>query len=43
MVAIHSSEETIFSFTYIEGITLRADEEIDEVAAGEVGNRTSEG
>ena len=30
-VAIHSSGETIYSLTHIEGITLSADEEVDEV------------
>ena len=30
-MTIHSSEKIIFSFTYIEGITLGAGEEIDEV------------
>ena len=49
----HSSGETIFSFTHIEGITLGAGEKTDEVAGGmismhvdridEVGDRTSEG
>ena len=53
MVAIHSSGQTIFSLTHIEGITLGAGEEVDEVAGGasgmgmdgigEVGNRASEG
>ena len=32
MMAIHSSGQTIFSFTFIKGITLGA----DEVAGGEV-------
>jgi hypothetical protein len=52
-VAIHSSGQTIFSLSHIEGITLGTGEEIDEVAGGasgmsvdrigEVGNRASEG
>ena len=33
-VAIHSSGQTIFGFTHIEGITLGADEKVDEVAGG---------
>ena len=31
---IHSSGQTGFSLTHIEGITLVADEEVDEVAGG---------
>jgi hypothetical protein len=52
-VAIHSSGQTIFSLAHIEGITLGAGEEVDEVAGGasgmsvdgigEVGDRASEG
>ena len=52
-MAIHSSGQTIFSLTHIEGIPLSAGEEVDEVAGGasgmgvdrigEVGNRASEG
>ena len=52
-MAIHSSRQIIFSFTHIEGITLGAGEEVDEVAGGaggmgvdrigEVGNRASQG
>ena len=52
-MAVHSSGQTIFSFTHKEGITLDTDEEEDEVAGGassigvdkvgEVGNRASEG
>jgi hypothetical protein len=52
-VAIHSSEQTIFSLTHIEGITLGAGEEVNEVVGGasgmgvdrigEVGDRASEG
>jgi hypothetical protein len=51
-VAIHSSGQNIFDFAHIEGITLVAGEEVDEVARGaigmgldrfgEVGDRTSE-
>jgi hypothetical protein len=36
-VAIHSSGQTIFSLTHIEGMTLGAGEEVDEVAGGESG------
>ena len=46
---IHSSGQTVLSLSHIEGITLGADEEVDEVAGGanimgldrigEVGNR----
>ena len=36
-VAIHSSGQTVFSFPYIEGITLGAGEEVDEVAEGASG------
>ena len=36
MMAIYSSEQTIFSFTHIEGITLGAGE-VDEVAGGASG------
>ena len=52
-VAIHSSGQTISSLAHIEGITLSAGEEVDEVAGGaggmgvdgigEVGDRASEG
>ena len=52
-MTIHSIAQTIFSFTHIEGITLGASEEVDEVAGGangmcvdrisEVGGRASEG
>ena len=52
-MAIHSSGQTIFSLVHIEGITLGAGEEVDEVAGGasgmvvdridEVGNQASEG
>ena len=52
-MAIHSIGQTIFGLTQIEGITLGAGEEADEVAGGasglgvdrigEVGNRASEG
>ena len=31
-MAIHSSGQTIFNLTHIEGITLDAGEEVDEVA-----------
>ena len=51
-MAIHSSGQTIFSLAHIEGITLGAGEEVDEVAGGasglgvdgigEVGDRASE-
>ena len=53
LVAIHSSGQTIFNLAHIEGITLSAGEEVDEVAGGaggmgvdgigEVGDRDSEG
>ena len=33
-MAIHSSGQTIFSFTDLEGITQGAGEEIDEAAGG---------
>ena len=33
-MAIHSSGQAIFSLAYIEGITLGAAEEVDEVAGG---------
>jgi hypothetical protein len=33
-VAIHSSGQTIFNLAHIEGITLGAGEEVDEVAGG---------
>jgi hypothetical protein len=36
-VAIYSSGQTIFSLAYIEGITLGAGEEVDEVAGGASG------
>ena len=52
-MVIHSSEQTVFSLTPIEGITLGAGEKVDEVAGGasgmgvdminEVGVRASEG
>jgi hypothetical protein len=52
-VDIHYSGQTIFSLAHIEGITLGAGEEVDEVAGrargmgvdgiGEVGDRASEG
>jgi hypothetical protein len=52
-VTIRSSGQTVLSFPHIEGITLGAGEEVDEVAGGasgmgvdrlgEVGNRASEG
>ena len=34
---IHSSAQTIFSFTHIEGITLGAGEEVDDVGEGATG------
>ena len=37
MVVIRSSGQTIFGFTHIEGITLSAGEEVDEVAEGATG------
>ena len=51
LLAIHSSGQTISSLAHIEGITLGAGEEVDEVAGGaggvdgigEVGDRASEG
>ena len=33
-MAIHSSGQTIFSLSHIEGITLGTSEEVDEVAGG---------
>ena len=52
-MAIHSSGQTISSLAHIEGITLNAGEEVDEVAGGaggmgvdgigEVGDSASEG
>ena len=33
-MAIHSSGQTIFSLAHLEGITLSAGEEVDEVAGG---------
>ena len=51
-MAIHASGQTIFSLAHIEGITLGAGEEVDEVAGGasgmgvdrigEVGDQASE-
>ena len=51
-MTIHSSGQTIFSLTHIEGITLGAGEEVDEVAGGaggmgvdgidEIGDRASD-
>ena len=35
-MAIHSSGQTIFSLIHIEGITLGAGEEVDEVAEEEL-------
>ena len=50
LLAIHSSGQTISSLAHIEGITLSAGEEVDEVAGGadadrigEIGDRASEG
>ena len=50
---IHSNGHTVFSLLHIEGITLGASKEVDEVAAvataisvdkiGEIGDRASEG
>ena len=34
MVATHSNGQTIFSFTHIEGITVDAGEEVEQVAGG---------
>ena len=52
-MAIHSSGQTLFSLTHIEGITLSAGKKTEEVAGGasgmgvnrigEVGDRASEG
>ena len=52
-MAIHSSGQTIFSLAHLEGITVGAGEEVDEVAGGasgmgvdrigEVGDWASEG
>ena len=52
-MAIHSSGQAIFSFAHMEGITLGAGEEVDEVAGGasgmgvdrigKTGDRDSEG
>ena len=36
-MAIHSSGQIVFSFPHIEGITLGAGEEVDEVAGGASG------
>ena len=36
-MAIHSSGQTVFSFSHIDGITLGAGEEVDEVAGGASG------
>ena len=36
-MTIHYSGETIFSFTHIDGITLGAGEEVDEVVGGASG------
>ena len=33
-MVIHSGGQTIFSFPHTEGITLGADEEVDEIAGG---------
>ena len=33
-MAIHSNGQTVFSLSHIEGITLGAGEEVDEVAGG---------
>ena len=53
LLAIHSSGQTVSSFSHIENITMGASEEVDEVAGGasvmgvhrigEVGERASEG
>ena len=40
-MTIHSSGQTIFSFSHIEGITLGKAEEIDEVAGGANGLTTN--
>ena len=37
MAVIHSSGQTVFSFPHIEGITLGASEEVDELAGGAIG------
>ena len=47
-MAIHSSGQTVFNLSQIEGITLGASEKVDEVAGeasgmGEVSDRASEG
>ena len=52
-MTIHSSGQTIFSFSHIQGITLTTGKEVDEVAGGasgmevdkigEVSDRVSEG
>ena len=36
-MAIHSSGQTVFSLSHIEGITMDASEEVDEVAGGASG------
>ena len=36
-MAIHSSGQTIFSLAHVEGITLGAGGEVDEIAGGESG------
>ena len=35
-MAIHSNGQTVFSLSHIEGITLGAGEEVDEVAGGAI-------
>ena len=52
-MAIHSTGQTVFSFSHLEDITLGAGEEVDEVAGGasgmgvnridEIGDRDSKG
>jgi hypothetical protein len=41
-MAIHSSGQIVFSFPHIEGITLGAGEEVDEVAGGASGSDVCE-
>ena len=36
-MSIHSSKQTVLSLSHIEGITLGAGEEVDEIAGGASG------
>ena len=42
-MAIHSSGQIIFSLTHIEGITVGAGEEVDEVSGGASGTSSCPG